>query len=526
MKHVDAAEAHAMLHDGQPLAPLDLREAGQFGEGHPLFAMPLPYSRLEQLIADLVPRRAERVLLMDRGDGIAEKAAHRLKAAGYRNVFVLAGGVPAWAAAGYGVFKGVNVPSKVLGELAEALWHPDVIAPETLAGWQAGNRPHRLFDARPGDEYARMRIPGAACLPNGELPHRIAALNLPEGMPVAITCAGRTRGIVGAIGLRLAGHAGPIHALENGTQGWALAGLALERGNEAQNLPALDDAAQAASRQAAGRLIKRLGIAGIDRPMAEAMLCDSVRTTYLLDVRSREEAEADPVPGAVHAPGGQLVQATDQWLAVRHARVILCCDTGLRSALAAFWLHQLGYESHLLPLAEARNLKVPERQGVPIPAVGSISARFALSALSKGARLIDLRSSSAYREGHVAGATWGIRPKLAQLVGSHAAQPVLLIADSVQDAALAAVDLAEAGVSSVRRIEGGHDAMRQAGAAIDAGPGWLADSDCIDYLFFVHDRHSGNLDAARRYLAWETGLVEQLSPAEQAEFRLIAPEAS
>lgn len=526
MKQVSAAEAHAMFHDGQPLAPLDLREAGQFGEGHALFAMPLPYSRLEQRISDLVPRLSERVLLMDRGDGVAEKAARCLAAAGYDNLSVLKGGLPAWAAAGYGVFKGVNVPSKVLGELAEAIWHPDMIGPDTLAQWQVENRPHRLFDARPADEYAKMRVPGATCFPNGELPHQIANLKLPGDTPVAITCAGRTRGIVGAIGLRLTGHVGPIYALENGTQGWTLAGYALERDNEANSLPVLDNAAQAASRQAAERLLQRFGLHSVDRLEATAMLHEPTLTTYLVDVRSRDEARTDPVPSALHAPGGQLVQATDQWLAVRHARVILCCDTGLRAALAAFWLRQLGYEPHVLSLVEARQLRdMPLRPSVAVPNIGSISARAALAAMAKGARLIDLRSSMAYREGHVAGATWSIRPQLAQLVARQAAQPVLLISDSLEDAAFAAIDLAEAGAPAIRRIEGGQEAMRQAGAATEASQGWPADADCIDYLFFVHDRHSGNLDAARRYLAWETGLVGQLSPSEKEEFCLIGPEA-
>jgi hypothetical protein len=40
------------------------------------------------------------------------------------------------------------------------------------------------------------------------------------------------------------------------------------------------------------------------------------------------------------------------------------------------------------------------------------------------------------------------------------------------------------------------------------------DSDCIDFLFFVHDRHDGNKDAARRYLEWETGLIAQLDEDE------------
>jgi len=40
--------------------------------------------------------------------------------------------------------------------------------------------------------------------------------------------------------------------------------------------------------------------------------------------------------------------------------------------------------------------------------------------------------------------------------------------------------------------------------------------ECIDHLFFVHDRHDGNLDAARRYLEWETGLLDQLDDQERS----------
>jgi hypothetical protein len=37
---------------------------------------------------------------------------------------------------------------------------------------------------------------------------------------------------------------------------------------------------------------------------------------------------------------------------------------------------------------------------------------------------------------------------------------------------------------------------------------------------FVHDRHDGNKEAARQYLAWETNLLSQIDPAERAHFRI------
>ena len=67
-----------MLHDGSELALIDVREAGQFGESHLLFATPLPYSRLELDIGALVPRRSAPIVLCDDGrSGVTEVAAKR-----------------------------------------------------------------------------------------------------------------------------------------------------------------------------------------------------------------------------------------------------------------------------------------------------------------------------------------------------------------------------------------------------------------------------------------------------------------
>lgn len=71
-------------------------------------------------------------------------------------------------------------------------------------------------------------------------------------------------------------------------------------------------------------------------------------------------------------------------------------------------------------------------------------------------------------------------------------------------------------------LDGGMAAWRSAGGEEVATPETPSDAECIDHLFFVHDRHDGNKEAARRYLAWETGLVGQLDAQELASFRLPA----
>src|SRR5215471_7710822 len=116
-KLVDAGALKAMLADGQELAIADLREELIFSQSHLLFARSVPLSRLELKFAALVPRRSTRIVLCDDGDGLVERAAEILRAAGYRDLACLDGGIKAWADAGLILFSGVNVPSKAFGEL-------------------------------------------------------------------------------------------------------------------------------------------------------------------------------------------------------------------------------------------------------------------------------------------------------------------------------------------------------------------------------------------------------------------------
>src|SRR4051812_16207938 len=116
---VGAAALRALLLDEDELALIDVREERIFSESHLLFARSVPLSRLELRIARLVPRRATRIVLVDAGDGLVQRAGRVLAAAGYTSLHVLDGGNPAWEAAGYELFSGVNVPSKAFGEFIE-----------------------------------------------------------------------------------------------------------------------------------------------------------------------------------------------------------------------------------------------------------------------------------------------------------------------------------------------------------------------------------------------------------------------
>ncbi|MFT4433993.1 rhodanese-like domain-containing protein [Caballeronia sp. 15715] len=523
---IDASSVRAWLNDEAEIALLDVREAGQFGEGHPFFAVPLPYSRLEIDAPRLVPRPDTRIVLLDDGEGIAVHAARRLRALGYTNISILRDGTPGWLAAGYTLFKGVNLPSKTFGELVEHAHGTPHLSPEELAALIKEGQAHALFDGRTLDEHRKMTIPGAVPVPNGELAYRIGTLVADPTTPIVIHCAGRTRSIIGAQTLRNLGVLNPVIALENGTQGWALAGLKLEHGSERRYPDVLNEAAVADAQARALKLAARFHVATFDASAAQEWLADSHRATFLIDVRTPEEFARDGLPNAIHAPGGQLVQATDQTIGVRRARVLLVDYDGVRAPVIATWLVQLGFEAALIDARNATSLHVDKQIASPQSSLPLLDAAALREAETGHVLLLDLRSSAAYKREHAAGAHWSIRPLLAKTLAALKAEPgdtLLLFADEPAVAGIAATDLRELGFTSLYLAASGVDTWREAGLALASTPDVPADAERIDYLFFVHDRHDGNLQAARDYLDWETGLIAQCAPDELAVFRIDAP---
>jgi len=523
---ITAQALRETLHGSGEIGLLDVREPGQMAEGHILFSVPLPYSRFELGLADLAPNRDAPLVLCDAGDGVATRAARRAEALGHSDVAVLEGGVRSWSAAGRELFDGVNVPSKVFGEMVEhAAGTPRLSAAEVARRRAAGER-MVIVDGRPPDEFRRMNVPGAVCCPNGELALRIDRIAPDPETTIVVNCAGRTRSIIGAQTLIDLGLPNPIYALENGTQGWTLAGLELEHGHEgALPTPAEDPTAR---RGAAEALAARAGAKRLDRRALRAWLIDRWRTLYLFDIRSDDELAADATDLAalradhrvVHAPGGQLVQATDRWIGVRRARIVVLDTEGVRAPVIAAWLARLGHEAATVEGGLAALSDLPSRPTPVPPRIPSLPALDAHAVAARlradGTRIIDLRASADYRAGHIPGALWSVRPRIASAAD---AGPHVLVVDDRRAAELAAIDLRETGVTEIATLAGGFLAWRSGGMPIEASPDRPTDAERIDFVFHTHDRHEGNHAASQAYLDWEIGLIARLAEDERATFR-------
>ncbi|MGI4815787.1 MAG: rhodanese-like domain-containing protein [Janthinobacterium lividum] len=536
---INATTLANWLTDAQEIALIDVREEGESGLGHPLFALNIPYSRLERDIEIPVPRRATRIVLLDGGDAQrAHLAARRLTAHGYTELSILEGGAAAWQAAGQPLFHGVNVPSKAFAEFVEHAYDTPQLDPAELAAAQANDPQLIVLDCRTPEEFERFHVPGAISAPGADLLHWVDPYIGDGTRPIVVSCAGRTRGIIGAQALINAGVRNPVYALRGGTQAWRLAGFELAAG--AGPLPPVETSLSAAAQARSRHLAAAFDVRWIDAERLRAWQADTSRTTYLFDVRQAAEYQAGHLRGSVHAPGGQLVQTTDRWIGTRNARVVLVDPLQLRAVVTAHWLQQLGVDVVVLkePFAGqslergtvahqfngpwAGNNEIGGEGDKGGKALVPIDVHAAAQALRDGVPAVVFNASADFRKAHPEGAYWANRARLDALAEHFRdSARILLFGEDETSAQLAAIDLHERFPGAVLNlVQGGLPAWRAAGLPQVATPDTPADADRIDYLFWAHDRHDGNLAAIAEYLAWEAQLPTQIGDQANAAFRL------
>jgi len=526
---VSAPDLRASFDDGAELALVDAREEGAFTRSHLLYASSLPLSRIEERVADLIPRRGTRIVVCDAGEGVAARAAARLEQLGYTDVSVLDGGVAGWSAAGYELFSGFNVPSKAFGEFVEHAYHtPSVSADELKAMLDSGQK-MVVLDSRPMDEFNLMNIPTGICCPGGELVYRLHDIAPDPDTTVVVNCAGRTRSIMGAQSLINAGVPNKVVALRNGTMGWHLAGYQVERGN-IRPAPDPSPAGLAAAKQRAEAVARRFGVSRVEpETLARWRSEASTRSLYVLDVRSPEEFEAGHMPEAVSAPGGQLVQATDRYIGTRNARVVLVDDTEVRATMTAHWLKQMNWDVHVLAGGMPRTgLETGKRRtavlGLDGPAPEGIAAAELKRLIDAGeAVVVDLADSRRYRRGHIPGAWFAVRSRFATAAARlpQSGRLVLASPDGVL-ARLAASELAAAAGRPVAVLTGGTAAWSAAGLPLAEGEEHMAD-EADDVWLRPYERPGTVEDSMNEYLSWEINLVNQIERDGSVRFMTPPP---
>ncbi len=183
--------------------------------------------------------------------------------------------------------------------------------------------------------------------------------------------------------------------------------------------------------------------------------------------------------------------------------------------MTAIWLKGMGHEAVLLDPASVKELVRIGEFEIDISGITLIDANELRSKMDN-ATIVDVRSSQDYREGHIEGAVWSIRPKLDQV---NVNGDIIIVASELLTATYALKDLGGEGAISLTEP----DDWKNAGIELVSSPDDPPDEDRIDFLFHTHERHSGNMDHAREYLRWETGLLDQMDDQEKGSLNPLRP---
>jgi rhodanese-related sulfurtransferase len=309
--------------------------------------------------------------------------------------------------------------------------------------------------------------------------------------------------------------------------GWHLAGYALER-DQSRVAPKVSARGLERSNAVTERVAARFSVPYVSLEELEGFRHEAdARTLFVMDVRSPAEFKKGHVPGSRCAPGGQLVQATDEYVGVRNARLVLVDDTGVRATSTASWLIQMGWsEVYVLNVGvdqlpcvhggESNVVLSLSNTTVHQISVGGLATRVNIGNVV----LFDLADSLTYRQGHLPGARMIRREEIPAWVS---AQPpdrevVLLSPDGVL-AGVASGDVTEANAQTLSVLAGGTKAWQAAGNPIEVGVDPCWEEDPADVWYKPYERRDAVEEAMQAYLDWELGLVAQVEKDGCVTFR-------
>jgi rhodanese-related sulfurtransferase len=309
-----------------------------------------------------------------------------------------------------------------------------------------------------------------------------------------------------------------VRALKNGTMGWVLSNLELEKNPRRKPLPAPQ-----ASRAQAGNLARQIAeeehLPWISpRELADTDLVEPL--TYLIDVRSEPEYESGHIPGSINVPGGQAVQRVDDFVAVRNARIIFTSGQSARAVMVAYWYRQMGFPK-VVVLRDGfdgwiQNGGLVEKGAPPLVPLGFEAAIQAARAIDpqslaqkirdNAAPVLDVGSSLDFEAAHLPGAQWISRGwfdlRLPELFPDRG-QPIVVTCPDGRNSIFAAQTAGELGYTDVAALSGGVRAWSAAGFSTERGlVRCLAEPNDV----VLSPSIRGNKEEMQRYLDWETQL--------------------
>lgn len=521
------SDLHELLVARKCVIIVDPREEGDYSnEPHILQSINVPLSTMELIIDDLIPTKDANVVVASRKASLDARAATRLLSMGYKQVSVLLGGIQAWDNLGYPLYTGFNTYSKAFGEYVEHCMHtPSIEADQLEAMLRRGERVV-VVDSRTRSEHKLGTIPTSISMPGAELGLRLPQILDSDETLVVVNCAGRTRSIIGAQSLINLQLPNPVRALKNGTMGWKLAGHHIQEGSEAvMSEPTPESIKLGVER--GNELLRRHSIPVVSWSGDLDRLRSNRKVPfYLFDVRSEEEYLAGHPSGAVHAPSGQLLQATDKYIASLASQIVLFDDCLVRAVLTASWLRQMGatqtsvlaHDDSSIPMQIGRPHQ-PAQTNLNHLAASLLSSQNLSNGLKKYV-VIDLRKRRSYVSYHIPGSFWTVRSQLLESLGKISVRDRdLVLTGPIDLVVLALAEAKELWPRACYLLDGGIEAWVSFGLPVVSGEEHLLTDSQDEFIKPLEAKNQ--TESMSRYLSWEVGLTERIRRDKTVSFSVI-----
>lgn len=348
---IDAIELRARMERGDKMVILDTRTPEEYrrfcipgGRSMPGGELAL---RITDVTADLDADTAVVVNCAGRTRSII--GTRILQRMGLdREIVGLKNGTSGWVLAGYELEAGADrdaLPAVSDAGRAAAEAYADRCAAEDgvrfldIAGLDqlaARSRSESVYfiDVRTAEEYAAGHIAGFRWFPGGQCVQRSDDVAVVKNAPIVFCCDGKARATLVASWYRQLGY-GEVYALDGGVNAWTRAGRQPESGT---NVGARFDGSVGGAGEPGLLAAARDSVPAVGVPQLSDNPPDAV-----IFVDTSQDFARGHIPGARWVPRGWLEWQIADYAADTNARIVVTCNDGRQSLLAAATLRELGY---------------------------------------------------------------------------------------------------------------------------------------------------------------------------------------
>ncbi|MBI4198844.1 MAG: sulfurtransferase [Chloroflexi bacterium] len=327
---------------GERFILIDTRTPEEFKRGTLPDSRNVPNGELPLRITDVIGGRDLPLVIHCGGRTRSIIGAQTLREMGVKNPLVaLKNGAMGWLLAGLKLQAGVE-PEPLPQPSPQGLAEAERFARRLAAGSRIPFLPVAqlqrvlarkdvdtvyLVDVRTAEEYQEGHIPGFQWVPGGQAIQRTDEIVAVRAGHVILACDGRARAGVVAWWYKEMGLPN-VSVLDGGATAWARAGLPLEKG-----VPEVTPFGLAEARRNARFLT----------PAALKAALEGPNPPFVLDLETSRDYAGGHVPGSTWLPRGWLEPRIGQLASDKRTAVVLACNDGALSTLAASALGSVGY---------------------------------------------------------------------------------------------------------------------------------------------------------------------------------------